>query len=126
MGSRSPRRNADSSSPSASELVAEAQECLESLPPQIDRARQLFEEALKADGENPEVLDAFGAFLCEEGDGERGSELLTKSIRLRPDQGEEKFLVLAQMSSGEEALGFYERAITVLRKYGESCEGSDA
>eukprot|EP00928_Gymnodinium_smaydae_P014584 TRINITY_DN15368_c0_g1_i1.p1 TRINITY_DN15368_c0_g1~~TRINITY_DN15368_c0_g1_i1.p1 ORF type:complete len:373 (-),score=119.21 TRINITY_DN15368_c0_g1_i1:83-1201(-) len=97
------------------ELLAEAASLQAELPPDMDRALQLYEAALAQAPESAEVLDAFGAFLCEEGDVERARTLLERCAELSPDVGAEKFLYLAQMSSGKEALDFYERGATVLR-----------
>mmetsp|Transcript_1583 Transcript_1583/g.4511 ORF Transcript_1583/g.4511 Transcript_1583/m.4511 type:complete len:463 (-) Transcript_1583:40-1428(-) len=99
----------------ASSLLEQAAECLAELPPRVDRARELFEEAWKAEPDSPEVLDAFGAFLCEDGDVERARQLLLRSAELRPKEGAEKFLYLAQMSSGEEALSHFSRGAGVLQ-----------
>lgn len=65
--------------------------------------------------DNTDTLDTFGAFLCEYDDEDRGRELLHRSIGLRPERGHEKFLYLAQMESGEEALNQYQRGIEALR-----------
>eukprot|EP00927_Polykrikos_kofoidii_P070943 TRINITY_DN67300_c0_g1_i1.p1 TRINITY_DN67300_c0_g1~~TRINITY_DN67300_c0_g1_i1.p1 ORF type:complete len:399 (-),score=110.81 TRINITY_DN67300_c0_g1_i1:92-1225(-) len=100
----------------ASDMVAKAMACLAKMPPRVKLARRLFESALKAEPENVEVLDAFGAFLGEEGDGERAVELLERSVALRPDTSAEKYLCLAQLTSGEQALGHYEKAAAVLKR----------
>jgi len=110
----------------AAELVAEAAACLEELPPAVERAQALFEKALAAEPENTEVLDSYGAFLCEEGNCERATELLERSASLRPHDGAEKFLYLAQMASGELALAHYERGAAVLRKSLAETEGDGA
>lgn len=102
------------SAPSASGLVDDAIQCLAELPPEVSRAHQFFEDALRLEPESVQVLDAFGVFLCEEGDQQRAVQLLERSVSLRPNEGPEKFLHLAQMTSGEEALQWYTRGSALL------------
>jgi len=96
------------------ELLAQARACLEAFPPEPAEAAALFEKALAAAPKRAEVLDAYGAFLCEEGDSDRARELLLRSAALHPKAGAEKFLYLAQLSSGEEALSHYEQGAAVI------------
>jgi predicted Zn-dependent protease len=68
------------------------------------------------DSNNVTVLDGFGALLCEEGEQSRAIELLQRSANLDPDSGHNKYLNLAQMSAGVDALGYYRRGAEVLEK----------
>mmetsp|Transcript_56368 Transcript_56368/g.150748 ORF Transcript_56368/g.150748 Transcript_56368/m.150748 type:complete len:415 (-) Transcript_56368:38-1282(-) len=120
-----PSRTADladgspSSGESAASLVARAIACMEELPPTPTEAGKFFEMALAVEPQSVAVLDAYGAFLCEEGlDHSRAVEVLRRSVALRPDQGAEKFFYLGQLTSGEESLAEYERGITVLKAPG--------
>lgn len=110
------RKESDAASPSAEQLVEQANACLVDLPPQVEQALALFERALKADANSIVLLDAFGALLCEEGDHPRAVELLERSIRLQPDSGYDKYFHLAQITAGAEGLGHYQRGVEVLRK----------
>jgi len=123
--SEGPSRTADladgspSSQESAASLVARATACMEELPPTPTEAGKFFEMALAVEPQSVEVLDAYGAFLCEEGiDRSRAVEVLRRSVALRPDQGAEKFFYLGQLTSGEESLAEYERGIAVLKAPG--------
>jgi len=105
-------------------LLEQANDCLAEFPPRVARALELLEQALKAEPENPEVLDALGALLCEEGEPDRARSLLLASAKLRPDAGAEKFLCLAQLSTGAEALEHFGRGAAVLQSELEKTEAS--
>lgn len=107
---------ADPSSPSVEKLVERANACLDELPPDVARALEFFEHALRLDSNNTTVLDAFGALLCEEGSLERAAELFKRSISLDPQGGFDNYFYLAQMEEGREALVHYKQGVDVLLK----------
>lgn len=45
----------------------------------MDRAERHFRQALRADSESPEAQNALGAFLCRNGEHERGEEMFLKA-----------------------------------------------
>lgn len=106
--SRSPQRDVKA-------LLADARSCLDSFPRQLEDAYELFERAHALAPDDLSVLDAFGTFLCEEGEAERAERLLRRSVELAPDAGAEKHLYLAQLSEGAEALAHYEHGAKVLQ-----------
>jgi len=122
--SRSPRAAGAAQKAAASEpahdeevttLLAQAHECLVQLPPQSEAAHKHLEQALALAPRDTRVLDTFGGLLCQEGSHERARELLLRSIKLAPKTGAEKFLNLAQMSSGEEARKYFARGARTLQ-----------
>ena len=68
---------------------------------------------------NPNVLEDYAMVLLELGRFEDAKSLLVQSIQLSPDEGFSKYMTLGQLSSGREALGFFEKGIELLiRKHG--------
>jgi len=96
-------------------LLEQANQCLEAFPPQTGQARELLERALEAEPESFEALDTLGVLLSEEGEAEKAREVLLRSAKLRPEAGAEKFLYLAQLSAGAEALGHFTRGASILK-----------
>lgn len=96
-------------------LLEQANLALADLPPQVQRARALMAEALQADPDNIQVLDALGALLCDEEETEEAKRHLLRSVELEPNVGAEKFLYLAQMSEGKEALEHFTNGASVLK-----------
>lgn len=75
------------------------------------------------------MLDTFGCHLSDSGDAGRAKDLLERSVALRPKEGHEKFLHLAQLAEGDEALEHYERGSEVLAAAAEAAskrEGAGA
>jgi len=96
-------------------LLEQANQCLEAFPPQTGQARELLERALEAEPESFEALDTLGVLLSDEGEAEKAREVLLRSAKLRPAAGAEKFLYLAQLSAGAEALGHFMRGASILK-----------
>jgi len=107
-------------------LLERAKRCMCRFPPEVDRAKALLEDALKAEPESLEILEYFGTMLSEEGDEDRAREVLRKSVTLKPDGGPERYLYLAQLSRGSEALGFYRRGAATLKAQLESSQNTPA
>ena len=103
-------------SPSLPGLLAEADQYLEEYPPNIEAARKCLEEAVTQDPENPQVLDATGAFFIEYDDERIGARILKKSIELAPNQNPMKYFYLGQLSSGREALSYYQAGIELSQR----------
>lgn len=99
---------------SVQDLLDRAHGFLDRFPPEPAMAERFYEKALSREPENTDVLDAFGDFLCSIGDCERASELLRKSVSLRPDGAGQKYFNLGQMAEGKEALALYEKGISLL------------
>lgn len=110
----------------ASKLLAQAQEFLERFPPEPDKAQELYERALELEPNNAQVLDEFGAFLCDvSGDVDRARQLLGKSRDMFPENGAEKYLYLAQISEGTEALQNTKKGIRLLEDTMSSSTGEE-
>lgn len=53
----------------------------------------------------------------------RASKVLTRSILLEPEEGPDKYLYMAQLHEGREALGHYEKGLELLQK--KLADGAD-
>lgn len=80
-------------------------------------ACEFYEVGLKIDPNDVDILEAYGEVLFHHvRDHDRAVQLLRHAVRLCPDQGHVKYSNLAQLSNGQEALGYYARALSILRK----------
>ncbi len=99
-----------------------AQGALDAGQPQA--AVEFYDVALAQFPNNIDVLEAYAEVLVHHLDQpDRARQLLRHAIRVSPDEGHLKFVNLAQLCEGEEALGFYESAMRVLRSELASTRG---
>lgn len=107
---------------SAAALLHKAQELLEPSdglvhPDQIALAERFLRKAVEKHPSDAAALDAYAEWLCVHGaevasSEETARELLQRSISLHPrSEDGKKYLYLAQMSEGYEALELYEEAL---------------
>lgn len=86
----------------------------------IEGARAAFNRALELEPENEEFLDAYCAFLAENGPHDEALETLQKAVELFPDHGFEKYMyygqVLDSVDRSKEAEDMMRRGIEILRK----------
>jgi tetratricopeptide (TPR) repeat protein len=85
---------------------------------EVEAGLQFYEAALAAAPDAPEVLDAYGSFLLEEGeDMARGVELLQRSVELAPDapDGFGKYMSLGQIASGVDAVQYFEAGAALIQ-----------
>jgi len=80
-------------------------------------ACEFYEVALKLAPNNVDVLEAYGEVLLHHArDPDRALQLLRHAAEVCPDEGHVKFGNLAQLTHGKESLGYYAKALTILRK----------
>ena len=101
-----------------SALLAEADSYLEEYPPNIEKARETLEQAVNAEPENPQVLDACGAFFIEYDDERVGVLILKKSVQVAPNMNPVKYFYLGQVSQGREAVAYYTSGILLCQRLG--------
>ena len=66
--------------------------------------------------DNPDVLEAYAEVLVHySGQPDRAKQLLRHAIELAPNEGHLKYVNLAQLHEGAEAMSMYEQALRVLR-----------
>jgi tetratricopeptide (TPR) repeat protein len=90
-------------------------------------ACEFFESALHREPHNIDVLEAYGEVMFHHvHDNERARTLFVHSVEVSPDVGHVKFLNLAQLSDGAEAVACYDNACRVLRAELTRCKTADA
>jgi len=97
-------------------LVANAKALYDSF--QLEEAQQLYKQAFSlVENESipSELLDGYAELCVASGDTEAAKELYTESVKLYPTENISKYLWLAQMHSGREALQLYQAAIEAMR-----------
>ena len=83
---------------------------------QPDVAAQFFTRALESDSNNTELMDTLADVLLQMGDAEKAMPLLHRSIALAPESSSYKYLYLAQLQDGRDALGSVEKAVSLLAR----------
>lgn len=121
------------------QLLADAQTKQSMIPPEMPAARTLLLEALRQLPRNRQVLDALGAFLCQNGDeedadadaagpSENAKIVLETSVRIDAALGRagnpSKYMWLAQISAGRDALTWYERGLKATVEFYNSEEAA--
>jgi len=81
----------------------------------MEAALALLEKAHEQFPDNNDVVETFGELLCEMCD-ERAPEIMQRSIELAPEEGSSKYLYMAQISSGEEAVNYARKGIELMQK----------
>ncbi|KAL5971746.1 putative assembly chaperone of rpl4 [Taenia solium] len=112
------------------DLIAQAAEKVNSF--QYNQALRLYKSALslldqlQASEENRgltiEALQSSAFLLLDEGEFEEAKENLLKAVQLSPNEGYEKYMYLAQISGGSEAVDLYRKGIGIMNR---SLEGTD-
>ena len=93
------------------ELVEQANIAMDSFHP--DLAAKFYERALSLEPQNTEVMDDYAELLVGVGNVGKAVKLLRQSIALRPKGPASKYMSLAQLSEGRDALECYERGLKV-------------
>lgn len=81
----------------------------------MEVASGLLEKAVEQFPDNLEILETYGELLCEMCD-ERAPEVLQRLIKLVPEDGSSKYLYMAQICSGEEAVGYAQKGIKLMKQ----------
>lgn len=105
-------------------LVAQAEGALSSM--QLENALGYYEQALSIDASNCAVMDSLADLYLSLGESSRAYELLVRSIQVSPESNPAKYMYLAQLQQGEEALTSYYQALHFLTMDRERKEDADA
>lgn len=92
---------------------------------QPELAVAFFQRAMEMEPSNTNVMDALAEVLMQLGDCEKSLELLTRSTTEAPSVNPFKWMYLAQLQGGEEALASYRRGVHELGAVLGSGVGSD-
>jgi len=79
-------------------------------------AQKFCQRALEIDADNVRALEVTASLLLESGQVESAKHCLGRSITVAPESGHSKYLSLAQLMDGEEALSLYRKGIELLLK----------
>ena len=83
----------------------------------VDAACDFYEIALQKMPHHADVLEAYAEVLLHyKNQSDRARQMLRHAIEVCPDEGYIKFLNLAQMSGGFEALRLYEAAVQIIKQ----------
>jgi tetratricopeptide (TPR) repeat protein len=93
-------------------LLAKAEDLLTKC--QYELAGRFYERALEIEPTNLTALDGLGSLLLEIGELDAAREVLIRSVRLAPERGAEKYLNLAQLLNGLDAIACFRKAIELL------------
>jgi tetratricopeptide (TPR) repeat protein len=85
-----------------------------------------YQQALQAQPENVQILDALGELLLEVGDGQTAAELLQRSIQLAPGANASKYMYMGQLQEGADAISCFERGIAILQQELQKLDVGDA
>ena len=104
----------------SSALLSKAEEFMAQYPPQVALARQCYEKAVKQEPDNPDVLDAAGAFFAEYDDESQAFQVLSRSADIAPNVNARKYFYLGQLTHGKEAVKWFKKGLEISDSEGES------
>lgn len=99
---------------SVDDLIEQGNNALSKLQPEL--AIKFFMRASEMSPEDTNIMDALADVHLNLGDQEEALQLLLMSTALAPEANPFKWLYLAQLQSGLEAIATYMRAIEILEK----------
>jgi len=91
---------------------------------QTDLAEKKYVKALEMEPNNTKVMDSFSLFLLEIDRLNEGKQLLERSIELNPLDNISKYLQLAQLLEGNEAIRLFERGVSLIQNQKEQLESN--
>jgi len=97
---------------SAAELLKLAEENYEAM--NYDKCYIFYEEAVKKNPQDEYTLCSFGYFLSNMKEIDKAQKVLAEAIYLNPDGNAKKYLHMAELYEGNDAVTFYLKAIDIL------------
>jgi len=98
----------------------EAEECLVKF--EFQRAIEIYQAALQIHPNNTTIIDALGTAFLQAGEFQRAEQMFKISIQLAPNVGHEKYMSLAGMLSGQQAIALYQKGIEILLSQRQSIQ----
>eukprot|EP00026_Physarum_polycephalum_P011008 Phypoly_transcript_11199.p1 GENE.Phypoly_transcript_11199~~Phypoly_transcript_11199.p1 ORF type:complete len:375 (+),score=105.85 Phypoly_transcript_11199:79-1125(+) len=80
----------------------------------FESAEANLNRALELEPHNTLAMDILAELLAESGQRDRAKDLLTRSIQIAPDKDFEKYMVLAHLLPGTDAISCYKRGIEAM------------
>lgn len=81
---------------------------------ELEKAFQYAKKALEIDPKNLHALDTMASIQMEMGNVDSAKNLYQKLVDLSPDDGFSKYMCLAQLSSGIEAVNYYKKGVELM------------
>jgi tetratricopeptide (TPR) repeat protein len=106
------------------DLIEQARHAQDSLQP--DLAVQCYQRALQTAPDNTDLLDEAADLMLQLGMVEEARAALAHSIALSPDSNASKWLYMAQLHEGKEALKLYTKALELLLRDISAAQELDA
>ena len=101
-------------------LIEKGNECLNRAQPML--AARFFVKALEQRNTDTGIMDALAECFLGMGDAHKALPLIEKSIELEPESTPYKYLNMAQLEEGQEALMNYQTAIRIFDRMKENNE----
>lgn len=106
---------------SVESLLEKALEAMQSV--QLEEAADFYERALAMQPSNTDIMDSLADVCIQLGNMQRALALLNESITAAPQSNGTKWLYLAQLLPGQQAVGSYQTGIQILESHLEAAEG---
>ena len=94
------------------DLISKANDALNKLQP--DLACKFYQKALQMEPQNTNIMDALADVLIQLGQSSEALNLLTQSTLIAPNENPYKWMFLAQLQTGIDAMESYNRGIILL------------
>ena len=94
------------------EFIKKAEESTDKL--KLEKAVSLYDEGVRRFPNDTLIMDQYTDLLIQLGEQEKAKQLIERSIQLNPEKDGQKYLNLAEMLSGAEAVQMYLKGIGVL------------
>ena len=95
------------------ELIKKAEESVERL--KLEKAVSLYDEGVRRFPNDTLIMDQYTDLLIQLGEHQKAKQLIERSINLNPEKDGQKYLNLAEMLTGAEAVQMYLKGISVLQ-----------
>ncbi|KAK2143665.1 hypothetical protein LSH36_823g01024 [Paralvinella palmiformis] len=99
---------------SIDQLLDKAEEYIDSF--NYDLAQKFCQRALEIDANHIRALEMFGTLLLETGDTDHAKQCLSHAIELEPDKGHSKYMYLAQLLTGQDAINCFNRGVNIMKE----------
>ena len=94
------------------ELLESAEQCMDECD--LESAYKYVKSALDVDDKHVRALETMASVQMEMGNVESARGIYVKLVELSPAHGFSKYMCLAQLSSGMEAVQFYEKGVSIM------------
>eukprot|EP00762_Andalucia_godoyi_P004181 ANDGO_06286.mRNA.1 putative assembly chaperone of rpl4 len=91
----------------------------------FEEAEKYFRRALQVEPDNVELIDLYAELLLDLGESDKARLFLMKSIERHGDAIAEPYMYMGQLSTGRQAVAFYEHGVSILMKQPESAERNE-